>query len=45
MSTFSSIIFVADPPGWVLMIVVGGTMLVALVANVLALTAWLRRRP
>ena len=44
MSTFSSIIFVAGPPDWLLMTVVSGTMLVALVANVLALTAWLRRR-
>ena len=44
MPTVPYTLFVAGPPGWLLMIVVGGTMLVALVANVLALIAWLRRR-
>jgi hypothetical protein len=36
---------VAGPADLGLAFIVGGTVLVALVANVLALAAWLRRRP
>jgi hypothetical protein len=35
----------AGPVDWALTLVVAGTVLVALIANALALTAWLRRRP
>jgi hypothetical protein len=45
MPTLSSIIFVAAPVDVALMLVVTGTMIIALIANVLALVAWLRRRP
>ena len=46
MTHFPSIMFavVAGPLNWALMLVVIGTAIVALAANVLALTAWLRRR-
>jgi hypothetical protein len=47
MSAFPYSIFtvVAGPFDWPLMVIVLGTMIIAIVANVLALTAWLRRRP
>jgi hypothetical protein len=45
MSTPASSIFVAALLDPVLMTVVIGTAIVALVANALALTVWLRRRP
>jgi len=45
MPTSAFSIFVAGLLDPVLMTVVTGTALVALVANILALTAWLRRRP
>jgi hypothetical protein len=35
---------IAGPFDWPLMLVVTGTALVALIANALALSAWLRRR-
>jgi hypothetical protein len=45
MSALPYITFIAGPFDWPLMVIVLGTALVALVANILALTAWLRRRP
>jgi len=47
MTHLPSITFavIAGPFDWPLMLVVIGTAIIALIANVLALTAWLRRRP
>ena len=42
--SFITFAVVAGPLNWALMFVVIGTAIVALAANVLALTAWLRRR-
>jgi len=42
--SFITFAVVAGPLNWALMLVVMGTAIIALAANVLALTAWLRRR-
>jgi hypothetical protein len=47
MSAFPYSIFtvVAGPFDWPLMVIVLGTMIIAIVANILAVVEWLRRQP
>ena len=45
MSTLPYITFVVGPVDVALTIVVGGTVVLAIVLNILGLLSWLRRRP